>query len=138
MAIEGGIDITNPATLEARLWRGVSQVCVRSGACLWAYPRWQHGVCIPYLEVMLRSNVDTGTHVHASEYYMQGLHHVPEQAHRLHLDRLMASFQCRYLDNMTSERVDAEGVKNIAAAAKANYADGGAATVSVYLITLTS
>ena len=32
----------------------------------------------------------------------------------------MASFQCRYLDNMTSERVDAEGVKNIAAAAKAN------------------
>ena len=51
---------------------------------------------------------------------MQGLHHVPEQAHRLHLDRLMASFQCRYLDNMTSERVDAEGVKNIAAAAKTN------------------
>ena len=29
LAIEGGIDITNPATLEARLWRGVSQVvCV--------------------------------------------------------------------------------------------------------------
>ena len=51
---------------------------------------------------------------------MQCLHHVPEQAHRLHLDRLMASFQCRYLDNMTSERVDAEGVKNVAAAAKAN------------------
>jgi len=29
LAIEGGIDITNPATLEAQLWRGVSQVvCV--------------------------------------------------------------------------------------------------------------
>ena len=45
---------------------------------------------------------------------------LPEQAHRLHLHRLMAPFPCSYLDNMTSERVDAEGVKNIAAAAKAN------------------
>ena len=27
---------------------------------------------------------------------------------------------CRYLDNMTSERVDAEGVKNVAVAAKEN------------------
>ena len=60
-------------------------------------------------------------HVHASEHPMQGLHHVPEQAHRLHLDRLMDPFLCSYLDNMTSERVDAEGVKNIAAAAKANF-----------------
>ena len=44
----------------------------------------------------------------------------PKQAHRLYPDRLMAPFLCSYLDNMTSERVDAAGVKNIAAAAKAN------------------
>ena len=31
LAIEGGIDITNPATLEARLWRGVSQVVCAVG-----------------------------------------------------------------------------------------------------------
>ena len=51
---------------------------------------------------------------------MQCLHQVPEQAHMSYLDRLMAPLLCSYLDNMTSERVDAEGVKNIAAAAKAN------------------
>ena len=31
LAIEGGIDITSPATLEAHLWRGVSQVVCAVG-----------------------------------------------------------------------------------------------------------
>ncbi|CAK0786611.1 hypothetical protein CVIRNUC_009825 [Coccomyxa viridis] len=68
LAIEGGIDITNPATLEARLWRGVSQVVCAVGPVFGRTPDGNMG----------------------------------------------------YLDNMTSERVDAEGVRNVAAAAKAN------------------
>ncbi|CAL5221994.1 g4282 [Coccomyxa viridis] len=66
LAIEGGIDITNPATLKAQLWRGVTQVVCAVGPI---FGRTSDG-------------------------------------------------NMGYLDNMTSERVDAEGVKNVAAAAK--------------------
>ena len=31
LAVEGGVDITNPATLKAQLWRGVSQVVCAVG-----------------------------------------------------------------------------------------------------------
>ena len=34
LAIEGGIDITNPATLEARLWRACRRWCAQWGLSL--------------------------------------------------------------------------------------------------------
>ena len=45
LAIEGGIDITNPATLEAQLWRGVTQVVCAVGPVFGRTPDGNMGYC---------------------------------------------------------------------------------------------
>jgi hypothetical protein len=59
LAIEGGIDITNPTTLEAQLWRGVTQVVCAVGPVFGRTPDGNMGYCRP-----IRSNSTDGQIMH--------------------------------------------------------------------------
>ena len=51
---------------------------VRSGACLWAYSGWQHGVFASHAKASLTSSNDPGMDLLANEHPWQRLHDVAE------------------------------------------------------------
>jgi len=115
--VKAGVDITDAATLSDGLLEGVTQIVSAVGPVFGRTPEGQMGcafMCCSVTNVHQRSSIkQSAVYLDPSAVSWQPGSE-PVATGRLMTWRLKSCGLRRYLDNMTSERVDAQGVSNIA------------------------
>ena len=110
LAIEGGVDVSDADTLTPQLFNGVVQVVHTVGP---VFGKLQNGSMGCARASILVKDIELLRYPHT------GWPHAVF-VHQLDMALCMCACSCRYVDGMTSERVDGKGTTNIVAAMKAN------------------